>query len=155
MHGVSAAVMVAMLLVVLPPWLTVPARVGFAAATGWCLLQVVRRVDPASYLRLGICCLAMVVMLAGAHPHGGAAMRAAMGPAEAMTDAGPGSSWPAVLVALALAPVVLGGLGRLGAGLRRPSGREPGASRGSGAAVLGLAETLLAAAMAAMLVGVL
>jgi hypothetical protein len=162
-HGLSAAAMVAMVAVTLPVWLAGAAAAVFAAGLVWCAVQAVRLSPRAPYLRLGVCSLAMLAMLvplaapglssaepagasmAGHVMAGGTMAGHSMAPrptAEGpLTSADPGLL--ALLLAGMLACLAVWGVAR---GVRAPA-----ASRSSRAA--GLAEALLAAAMAAMLLG--
>ena len=142
-HGASAVCMVLMLVAAVPGWFAGAGIALFAAGLAWCGVQLARRSSPAAYLRLGVCCLAMVLMLlprdAEAHTaHAGHAGHAG----HAMVTPSVGPSAGEVLVALALVAVVV-----LGA-------REVWVASGRGTSRLGPAcESVLAASMAAMLVG--
>ena len=148
-HGASAVCMVLMLVAAVPGWFAGAGIALFAAGLAWCGVQLARRSSPAAYLRLGVCCLAMVLMLlprdAEAHAalagHAGhAGHMGHMGHAMVMPSVGPSTG--EVLVALALVAVVV-----LGA-------REVWVASGRGTSRLGPAcESVLAASMAAMLVG--
>ncbi|QWZ08415.1 DUF5134 domain-containing protein [Nocardioides panacis] len=138
-HGASAVCMALMLVAAVPGWFAGAGTALFAAGLGWCGVQLARRTSPATYLRLGVCCLAMVLMLrprdAGAATHAGHA-----GHEMAMPAAGPSAG--AVLVALALLAVVVLAV------------REAAVASGRGTSRLGPAcEGVLAGSMAVMLVG--
>ncbi len=135
-HGASAVCMMLMLVAAVPGWFAGAGLALFAAGLAWCGVQLARRASPAAYLRLGVCCLAMVLMLwprdAGAAAHAGHAM--------VMPSVGPSAG--EVLVALALVAVVV-----LGA-------RQVWVASGRGTSRLGPAcEGVLAGSMAVMLVG--
>ena len=95
-HGASALCMVLMLVAAVPGWFAGAGSALFAAGLAWCGVQLARRTSPAAYLRLGICLLAMVLMLLPRDPHPGHAM--------AMPSTGP--SAVAVLVSLGLLGIV-------------------------------------------------
>jgi hypothetical protein len=70
-HGLSAVCMGVMLVAVLPGWFAGTATGVFAVGLAWCLVHLVRHGRPAAYLRLAVCCLAMLVMLRpGGEGHG-------------------------------------------------------------------------------------
>jgi hypothetical protein len=162
-HGVSAAAMLAMVAVTLPVWLAGAAAAVFATGLVWCAVQAVRLRPRAPYLRLGVCSLAMLAMLVplaapglltagpaghtmaghtmAGHTMAGHTMAATPTAAGALTSAGPGLL--ALLLAGMLACLAVWGVAR---GVRRPT-----AGRSSRTA--DLAEALLAATMAAMLLG--
>jgi hypothetical protein len=117
-----------------PAWLAGAGLFVFLAGIAWCGVQIGRRASVPAYLRLAVCCLAMVVMLA---PSPMAQMDHGSMGGQAMAP-----SVVAVALALVLVGFVLVGVRRLGL---------PVAAGGSRAGVA--AESLLAAAMAAMLVG--
>ena len=135
-HGVSGACMVLMFVAVVPGWVTGAGVALFAAGLLWCGVRLVRQGNRSAYLRLGVCLVAMVVMLAGpqhASGHPGGSMSGSMPGSMAM----PGPSTVAVAVAVALAAVAL-------VAVRRPG-------RSSRDRVAGGCEAALAVAMAAML----
>ena len=133
LHGLSAVAMTVMLTVLLPPWLALSGAALFAVGITWCMTQSVRRASRTPYLRLAVCCLAMVVMLLPRHA-GGHADRPILG-------AGPGL-FSSVLV-VALACVAVAAVGRI---FRSTTPRTHRA--------FGLVEGVLAVGMAAMLAGV-
>jgi len=139
-HGLSALGMAVMLTVLLPSWLALSGAAVFAIGITWCLVQSVRRAARTPYLRLAVCCLAMVVMLlprhAGAHPAG----FRAPGLLRPTLDGGPGLVTGVLLVSL-LCVAVAGAV------------RTLPASGDRGHRASGLVEGVLAAGMAAMLVG--
>ena len=136
-HGASAVCMVLMLVAAVPGWFAGAGVALFGAGLAWCGVQLARRTSPAAYLRLGVCCLAMVLMLL---PHAASAHAGHAGHAMAMPSAGPSAG--AVLIAVALLAVVV-----LGA-------REAALASGRGTSRLGPAcEGVLAGSMAVMLVG--
>jgi hypothetical protein len=143
-HGASAVCMVLMLVAAVPGWFAGAGIALFAAGLAWCGVQLARRSSPAAYLRLGVCCLAMVLMLLPRDAEAHTAHMAHAGHAgHAMVVPSVGPSTGEVLVALALVAVVV-----LGA-------REVWVASGRGTSRLGPAcESVLAASMAAMLVGV-
>jgi hypothetical protein len=147
-HGASAACMVAMVAVALPGWLSAAALVLFAVGLAWCVVQAVRLPARAAYLRLGVCCVAMLVMLVpGQALHAGHTEAMAMAPGTSMTGAAGTVALPGLLVPVLVAALV--GVAAVGiVGLARSS-----RSRSSRLAVG--CESLLAAAMAAMLLGAL
>ena len=142
-HGASAVCMVLMLVAAVPGWFAGTGIALFAAGLAWCGVQLARRSSPAAYLRLGVCCLAMVLMLLPRDAEAHTAHMAHAGHAgHAMVMPSVGPSTGEVLVALALVAVVV-----LGA-------REVWVASGRGTSRLGPAcESVLAASMAAMLVG--
>jgi hypothetical protein len=104
-HGVMAASMAAMLVVSLPDGLSRAGLAVFTVGAAWCAVQVARGAGRGSYLRLGLCCAAMLVMLAP---------RASGTPGHSTheTRAMPGMHEPVVLVAgLVVALVVVAALG--------------------------------------------
>ena len=142
-HGASAVCMVLMLVAAVPGWFAGAGIALFAAGLAWCGVQLARRSSPAAYLRLGVCCLAMVLMLLPRDAEAHTAHMAHAGHAgHVMAVPSVGPSTGEVLVALALVAVVV-----LGA-------REVWVASGRGTSRLGPAcESVLAASMAAMLVG--
>jgi hypothetical protein len=145
-HGASAVCMVLMLVAAVPGWFAATGLALFAAGLAWCGVQLARRASPAAYLRLGVCCLAMVLMLwprdpvaptpAGHMGHAGHA-----GHEMAVPAAGPSVGAVLVaLVALALLAVVVLAVRAV--------------ASGRGTSRLGPAcEGVLAGSMAVMLVG--
>jgi hypothetical protein len=142
-HGVSALCMAAMVAVVLPGWLTSAALGLFAVGLGWCGVQAVRRPARAAYLRLGLCCAAMLTMLVPQESsgHAGHAGQMSMAPGTTMTG---DRSLLTDLLAAALVVVAVAGVVRL------VQARDRRGSR-----LVAGCEPALAAAMAAMLLGVL
>jgi uncharacterized protein DUF5134 len=124
-----------MLVAVLPGWFAGTATAVFAAGLAWCLVQAVRQARRAAYVRLAVCCLAMVVMLRpGGEGHG------SMTGMQPMPAAGP------PLLAAVLAVTLLCGAVAEVAGPARMA-----ATTRSRVALLG--EAGLALLMAAMLLG--
>jgi hypothetical protein len=166
-HGLSAACMALMLVAALPAWLAGGAVAVFAVGVAWCTGRAVLGVPAsgrAAYLRLGVCCLAMVAMLlpVGGQVAAGAAASPSAASTAGHTMAGhaiaghamaghamaggsvttPGPGVVAVLLATVLVCLALSGAVR---GVRAWS------SGGRHSATL--VEALLATGMAAMLVG--
>jgi hypothetical protein len=133
--------MAVMLAVTLPAWVAASTVSVFALGVAWCAVHLVRGSRPAAHVRLGVSCLAMLAM---ALPSSGGAP-SAMGPgsmqAHPTSSTGPGVA--VVVLAGVLVCLAVSGAAR---GVR--------ASWADGTRAAGLAEGLLAAAMAAMLVGV-
>ncbi len=158
-HALCALGMVGMVLPA-PLWFPRAAFLLFAAGVVWCGVRGRREGadsgDRAAYLGLGVCCLAMAVMLvpaldwvvgsAGAGmpvaPVGHAAMRMSSGAGGPTAHASVPTALLVVL-ALALTVVSLRAVARSAASVRNGSGHAARAEA--------LAEALLAAAMAAML----
>ena len=63
-HGLMGAVMAVMLLISLPRGPSLAAVGVFAVGGLWCVTRMGRRSSRGSYLRLGVCCIAMLAMLA-------------------------------------------------------------------------------------------
>jgi uncharacterized protein DUF5134 len=147
-HGASAACMVAMVAVALPGWLSAAALVLFAAGLAWCVVQAVRLPARAAYLRLGVCCVAMLVMLVPGHAvHAAHPQGMAMATGSSMTGAAETAALPGLLVTVLVAALVaVAAVGVVGLA-RSPRSRASRLAVGC--------ESLLAAAMAAMLVGAL
>jgi len=135
-HGFSAVAMTVMLTVLLPPWLALSGAALFAVGITWCMAQSVRRAARTPYLRLAVCCLAMVVMLLPRH-----AGRHAAGLDRPVLAASPGLLTGALVVALVCVAVA--------AAARSLPSTAPGTHR-----AFGLMEGVLAAGMAAMLAGI-
>jgi hypothetical protein len=143
-HGLSGVCMVLMVFATVPGWLAGAGIALFAAGLLWCGLRLARQGSRAAYLRLGVCCLAMLVMLATPrHPSGHMAgdMPGDM-PGHMHGDpmAAPGPSVVALAVTAALVAVAL-------LAARRPVPTTPRARAAGGL------EAAVALAMAAMLVG--
>lgn len=141
MHGVSVLCMAVMLVAAVPGWATGAGRLVFVAATGWCLVQALRRRTPAVHLRLAVCCVAMVVMLAPPTTASATAGSHAMHGSTMTT----GPSWTGLVVAGALVVVAGTVLVTSTRALLRRGHRPPRLSHA--------VEPVLAGVMAAMLVG--
>ncbi|MEP7089950.1 MAG: hypothetical protein ABI776_07540 [Nocardioidaceae bacterium] len=134
-HALCFAAMAGMLVLTLPDWLAVAGLALFAVGVLWCVARAVRPGPRASYVALGVCCAAMIVMLVpGGMAHDGMGARPAMSVHRGVLTG--------VLVA-ALVCVALVAAVRLA--------RDPGSSRPRAATA---AELILADLMAAMLAGV-
>jgi hypothetical protein len=145
-HALSAATMAAMVLVTLPVWAAAVAVAVFATGLVRCALQAVGRRPRAPYVRLGVCCLAMLAMLL---PLGGPSVPAAgsMAGSGSMGSGSMGSAdpgLPTLLLAGLLVCLAVSGVARGVLASAAPRSRA-----------VGLAEALLAAATATMLVGAL
>ena len=137
-HGLCGAAMLAMVLVTLPSWTVLVGPAVFGLGVAWAALHVVRRDRSAAYVRVGLCCAAMLVMLVPGWSTG----RHASMPGMTMTTS-TGPTPLAFAVALVMVGVAF-------VGLRRVLVPELGARSRTGS----LAEAVVAVAMATMLAGV-
>jgi Domain of unknown function (DUF5134) len=120
-HGLMGACMAVMLAASLPGRSSGAALAVFAVGVLWCVVQIARRTSGGAYLRLGVCCVAMLAMLVPAVVAG--ATGETMAGATGMTIAGmagmpamPATSLPpllGVVLIVALAGVVVSGTTRI------------------------------------------
>lgn len=125
-HAVAGAVMAVMLVVTIPGRFAGAALALFGLGVLWSVVQVARRISRAAHLRLGVCCVAMLAMLApqvvalGATSSGAAAVQmdgmvmAAHSTADVAAGQ-PGSllTMLAVVLVVAMVALVAGGVRRL------------------------------------------
>jgi hypothetical protein len=136
-HGLCGAAMLAMLLVALPSWTVLVGPLVFGAGVVWAAGHVVRRERTAAYVRVGLCCAAMLVMVVPAWSTSGDHGTTMPGMARTGSPSALALASAAVMVVVALI------------GLSRLFGPGPGRGARVGLAV----EPAVAVAMAAMLAG--
>lgn len=62
-HVLCFAAMAVMVVATIPGWLATASVAAFGVGVAWCGWQAARAATRGAYLRLGVCCAAMVVML--------------------------------------------------------------------------------------------
>ena len=117
-HVLCFTAMAVMLVATIPGWLATVSVAAFGVGVAWCGVQAARTATRGAYLRLGVCCAAMVVMLV---PHLPAAALRMPGAPEASghlvghspaghaasTSALSGAAVPVLVTAAALAALAL------------------------------------------------